>query len=238
MNIKDVRIAVLIPTRNDRDIFLKNCFRMLDAQTLQPNHVHMMDYKPLSDDKDITQRYRRGYALLSAMNEYDVIALIEDDDYYAPDYLEVMVAEWLKAGKPDLFGTGKTIYYHLKLNKYFTLNHPKRASAMNTFIKPGLNIKWCEDNYAFTDLHLWNMTALAQESLPPGNQIPKNIQLNGVIFNPDHIISIGMKHGVGLCGGRNHIDRLERYNVADNDKQFLRDNCDAESYLFYSELFK
>ena len=238
MNINEIQIAVLIPTRGEREVFLKNCFRMLDAQTLQPNYVHLMDYPPKGEDKDITQRYRRGYSLLSAMGHFDVIALIEDDDYYAPDYLEVMITEWLKVGKPELFGTGKTIYYHLKLKKYFTFNHPRRASAMNTFIKPGLNIHWCEDNYPFTDMHLWNMTELAQSFLPEASQIPKANMLNGVIYNPDHIISIGMKHGTGLCGGRNHIDRLERYDTPDNDMKFLQSNCDSDSFDFYRNLFK
>lgn len=238
MNIQDVRIAVLIPTRGEREVFLKNCFRMLDAQTLQPNYIHLMDYAPKSDDKDITQRYRMGYSLLSAMGHFDIIALWEDDDYYAPDYLETMLNEWLKAGEPDLFGTGKTIYYHLKLRKYFTFNHPRRSSAMNMFIKPGINISWCEDNYAFTDMHLWNMTGLAQSFLPVANQLPKKSWLNGVIYNPNKIISIGMKHGVGMCGGRNHIDRLQRYDKVDSDMKFLSDNCDKESFEFYSGLFK
>jgi glycosyltransferase involved in cell wall biosynthesis len=237
MNINDIRIAVLIPTRGERDVFLKNCFRMLDAQTLKPNYIHLVDYEPENNDKDITQRYKRGYQLLTRMNSYDVIAFIEDDDFYHPEYLETMVTAWDKSGRPDLFGTDKTIYYHIKIRKYFTFNHPRRSSAMNMLVKPGINLHWCEDNYAFTDMHLWNMTGLAQSFLPVANQIPKKMWLNGVVFSPDKIISIGMKHGVGMCGGRNHIDRLERYNNLDADMKFLKDNCDVESFEFYSTLF-
>ncbi len=238
MNIQDIRIAVFIPTRGDREVFLNNCLRMLAAQTLKLNpYILVIDFKALNNEKDITKRYRFGYNNLTSQS-FDLIAFIEDDDYYAPTYIETMATEWLKAGQPDIMGTGKTIYYHLKLHKYFVMNHPSRSSAMNTFIKPDLNLTWPADNYAFTDLHLWNTSDIAQSKFPVGNQLPKNMWLKGHIFNPDKIISIGMKHGVGLCGGRNHIDRLERFTTPDFDMKFLRDNCDMESFEFYSKFFK
>ena len=235
----DINIAVLTPHRNDRPQFLEQLKKMIAHQTLQPVIIQYEDYAPDGEKKDITQRYRRGYKFLSECGfVIDLIAFLEVDDYYAPTYLENMVTEWLRSGRPDILGTGSTIYYHLKLNKYFTFNHPKRASAMNTFIKPGLDIKWCEDSYAFTDMHLWNMSDVAQLAIPEATRIPKNLWLRGHIFQPEKIISIGMKHGIGLCGGRNHIDRLQRYDKDDLDMQFLRDNCDEESFKFYSTLFK
>lgn len=241
MTIDNIKIGVIIPTRGERQVFLKNCMRMLKAQTLQPAGILTVgeNYMQAIDDvKDITKRYRFGYDLTCQQFKYDLIAFIEDDDFYHPLYLENMATEWLRSGKPDILGTGSTIYYHLKLKKYFTFNHPKRASAMNTFIKPGLNIKWCEDSYAFTDMHLWNMSDIAQLAIPETTRIPKNLWLRGHIFQPEKIISIGMKHGIGLCGGRNHIDRLQRYDKDDSDMQFLCDNCDEESFEFYSMLFK
>lgn len=236
MEIQDVRIAVIIPTRGDRKELLANCMRMLANQTLKPILIWEVDYEPISNEKDITARYKRGYNAVCDYNNHianpgkiNLIAFIEDDDYYAPDYLETMVREWLRAGKPDIIGTGSTIYYHLKLKKYFTLTHPRRASAMNTLIKPNLSFPWCEDNYAFTDLHLWNLTVETTLQKPI---------LKGHIFNPEKIISIGMKHGVGLTGGRCHIDRLQRYNVDDSECKFLLENCDKESFEFYSNYFK
>ena len=223
-----MRIAVIIPTRGDRKELLDNCLRMLANQTIQPIGIGIIDYEPKDSNKDITTRYKKGYNGVDP-NYINIIAFIEDDDYYAPDYLETMVREWLRAGQPDIIGTGSTIYYHLKLKKYFTLTHPRRASAMNTLIKPNLSFPWCEDNYAFTDLHLWNLTVETALQKPI---------LKGHIFNPEKIISIGMKHGVGLTGGRCHIDRLERYNVDDSESKFLLENCDKESFEFYSNYFK
>jgi hypothetical protein len=154
----------------------------------------------------------------------DLIALWEDDDYYSPKYLETMVEHWLIKDKPDIFGTEYTIYYHIRLRKYFTMTHKTRASAMNTLLKPGLKINWPVDHEPFTDLFLWTMS-----------------RLQGKTFNPGRHISIGIKHGVGLMGGKTHVDRFERYEpprgTSDLDFKFLKENMDAESFEFYSNYF-
>ncbi len=209
-----INVGIIIPTRKDRPGFFENCIRMLGNQTLTYTSWAFMDYEPLSNEKDITQRYRKGYELLSS-HPIDVIALIEDDDYYAPDYLETMVREWDACGRPDIFGTNYTIYYHLKLKKYFTMHHPERASAMNTLIKRDLNIKWPPDNEPYTDMALWS-------------------QLKGQTFKPSKHISVGIKHNIGLTGGRNHNDRLHRYKLDDNG--FLESTLDRESFDFYSNV--
>lgn len=211
-----MKTAVLIPTRNDRPGFLKNCLRMIEAQTFPPDDVEVIGYNPESDRCDITQRYRRGYEKLCGKG-YDYIALMEDDDWYSPDYLETMRGEWRKRGQPDIFGTGYTIYYHLKLGAYFTMYHQDRASAMNTLIKPDLEINWPVDHEPFTDMHLWRT-------------------IHGVVFFPEKVISMGMKHGIGLCGGRSHVDKLHRYTQ--KDEGFLEKTLDPESYKFYSKFYE
>jgi glycosyltransferase involved in cell wall biosynthesis len=211
-----MKVAILIPTR-DRPQFLANCLRMMQAQTVQPDHIEIVDDAPLSAAKDITWRYRNGYDRLRNKG-FDAILFIEDDDWYAPNYIETMLREWQKHGKPDIFGTNYTIYYHLKLKAWFTMNHPERASAMNTLIKPDLEINWCPDHEPYTDLHLW-------------------FSIKGIAYTPEKIIAIGMKHGEGTCGGRNHTDKLERFKIADADLRFLAVNLDRKSMEFYKNLY-
>jgi glycosyltransferase involved in cell wall biosynthesis len=216
-----MRVAVLIPDRGDRPLFLENCLRMLRAQTLQPNHIEIVNDTPLSEECDITWRYRIGYDRLRNQN-FDVIALIENDDWYSPDYLKVMVNKWNALGNPEIFGTNYTIYYHLRLRAYYTMFHDRRASAMNTLLKPDLeHINWPADSDPYTDIWLWKFC------------------LKGFTFKPDSAISIGMKHGVGLCGGLSHTDRLHRYTGkrGQPDNGFLQSTLDPESYNFYSNLF-
>lgn len=209
-----VSIGIIIPTRRDRPGFFENCIRMIESQTIKYDFMSVQDYLPWSENKDITQRYRIGYDDLND-KDVDVIALMEDDDYYSPDYLETMVREWDAYGRPDIFGTNYTIYYHLKLKKYFTMHHPERASAMNTLIKPNLKIKWPPDDEPYTDMALWS-------------------QLKGQTFRPSKCISVGIKHNIGLTGGRNHNDRLHRYKFEDGG--FLQNTLDPESFDFYSNV--
>jgi glycosyltransferase involved in cell wall biosynthesis len=212
-----IRIGVIIPDRNDRQKFLENCIRMIGAQTMQPAEVCLVNDAPLSNEKDITYRYRTGYDRLREKG-LDAIALMENDDWYHPEYLETMVKEWEKQQRPDLLGTDYTTYYHIKERAYFTMFHRSRSSAMSTLIKPDMQFKWPVDHEPYTDLHLWH-------------------HLKGVIFRPERQICMGIKHGIGLCGGKTHVDKLHRYDHFDQDFSFLRAKMDEESFKFYTNYF-
>lgn len=214
-----MKLAVLIPDRGDRPLFLENCLRMLKAQTLQPDIIEIVNDPPLSADRDITWRYRTGYDRLRKKG-VTLIALWENDDYYHPTYLETMVSHWNDQGCPDIIGQQYTIYYHIREFASFTFNHKMRSSAMNTLLRADMDFKWCPDNEPFTDIHLWTV-------------------LKGVTIYPAKIICIGIKHGIGLCGGRSHIDRLLRYEKGkDHDLRFLKANMDKVSFDFYTNYFK
>jgi hypothetical protein len=216
-----MKIAVLIPDRGDRPKFLENCLRMMSEQELKPDHIEIVNDEPLSAECDITWRYRIGYDRLRNRG-FDVIALIENDDWYCPMYLKYMVEKWIDHGKPNIFGTSYTIYYHLRSRAYYMMHHVTRASAMNTLIVPDLNFPWCADSEPYTDIHLWN-------------------HLTGFTHKPLFPISIGIKHGEGLCGGEMHTNRLERFNLSgikDPDYKFLKGIMNENSYEFYSNYFK
>lgn len=212
-----MKIGIIIPDRSDRPKFLENCLRMLENQTVAAEIVELVNDFPQSDAIDISWRYKTGYERLQN-HGLDVIALWENDDWYAPDYLETMIKNWHEFGKPPIFGTNYTIYYHLKLKKYYTMYHEQRSSAMNTLIVPNLSIQW-PGNMAdpYTDLHLWMVQ-----------------KFKGLVFKPKKIISVGMKHGQGMVGGFGHIDQLDRYINPDNG--FLQNTLDEESFNFYSNL--
>jgi hypothetical protein len=217
-----MKLGVLIPDRGDRPRFMENCLRMLKAQTMQPDIVEVVKDLPTNGERDITKRYRMGYDRLRGKN-LEIIALMENDDYYSPRYLETMVHAWQSHNRPNIFGTNYTIYYHIKLFAQFTMNHNTRSSAMSTLIRPDLRFPWCPDNEPFTDIHLWRV-------------------VKGITFRPNSHICLGIKHGEGLCGGGAHTDKLERYTtlktgLPDPDKKFLRSVLDEESYNFYSNYY-
>jgi len=213
-----MKIGVIVPHRNDRPEFLSNLKRMLNYQTVQPDLIHFVDYEPESNKCDITQRYRRGYDFMRNKG-LDVIFLMEVDDWYSNTYIEYMLAAWNDNGKPDIFGTNYTIYYHIKLFAMFTFNHIQRSSAMSTMIKPDLTFPWCIDEEPFTDTHIWK-------------------HVKGRTFCPSKQICLGIKHGTSMTGGQSHIDRLHRYIKTDHNKDFIREIMDKDSYNFYSTAYE
>lgn len=210
-----MRIGVIIPDRNDRPEFLKNCMRMLERQTRKPDVIELVNDPPKDEHCDITYRYRTGYERMSGQN-IDLIAFIENDDWYSSKYLEVHSEKWLEVGRPVIFGTNYTIYYHLKLKKYFTMYHEQRSSAMNTFLRPNQTINWGEDVNPYTDLQLWE-------------------KMRGLVWQPP-LLSLGIKHGIGKTGGAFHVDYIERYSEQISQADFLEKNIlpdDPEGYEFY-----
>lgn len=214
-----MRIGVIIPDRGDRPKLLENCSRMLQSQTLKPACLTLINYKPLSNGCDITQRYRLGYNSLKK-SSLDMIAFIENDDWYAPDYLETMAAEFIAHGSPTLLGLDHTVYYHIGAFKHFTMHHSTRSSAMNTCIKPDLDIDFGPDDNPYTDAWLW-----------------EKYKSDAKIFIPKKEICMGIKHGVGMCGGQNHTTHMHRYVNDDQDKKFLKSILDPISFDFYSNYF-
>lgn len=224
-----MRIGVIIPDRGDRPEFIQHCITLLRNQTVQPTCVAFMVYEPESDQKDITQRYRRGYDEMRN-RRLDVLFLMESDDYYAPKYIETMLHEWLAVGRPELFGLTHTIYYHIGIRKYFTMHHTERSSAMCTMIKPDLNFNWCPDIEPYTDTHIW----MSARHTDTGKELTR------AQYTPHAPICMGIKHGVGLTGGNMHTDRLDRYDnhgQPDHDWKFLFDVVDPLSFAFYKKFF-
>lgn len=222
-----MKLGIIIPTRGDRPAFLDNCLRMLYEQEIKSPldvdmDVHIVAFPPKDNDVDITPRYKSGYDYFRGKG-YDLLAFIEDDDWYSPIYLQTMLEQWEKAGKPDLFGTAKTMYYHIELKAYYIMEHHNRSSAMNTFIKPDMDFEWPVDLEPYLDLHLWNT-------------IP-----NRAIWMPDKWYSVGCKHGEGRTidggGHRIHDNDYVKLRYIHLDNGFLKQTLDPVSFEFYDTYF-
>lgn len=240
-----MRIGIIIPDRGDRPEFMKHCWRLLRNQSIvkksnritikkRPEQIDEIiidedsifiahiNSLPHSNVCDITERYRCGYNFLRNKN-IDVIFFIENDDWYSPLYIETMIKLWEANGHPNLFGLNRTVYYHIGLKKYYTMNHKTRSSAMNTLIKPDMDFPWCPDHEPFTDIWLWHGLT-GQNSL------------KGVIIEPPFEMCLGIKHGVGKCGGKNHTTELHRFINDDDNLSYLHSVVDNDSLEFYRNL--
>lgn len=212
-----IKIGVLIPTRGDRKVFLKQAGKLLSRQTLMPDVIEVVDDEPLTNDIDITYRYRIGCQRLFNKG-CGVVIFWEDDDWYSRDYIAIMMDNWGKSGKPPIFGIGSTTYYHVLDLKYLTIAHKDRASAMATMVTNAvLNVKWGRDNDAYTDVVIWK-------------------QLRGKTFLPPFPICLGIKHNIGMVGGGGHdTTNYTHYNQTDPNKAFLK-SIVGPDFSFYNDI--
>jgi glycosyltransferase involved in cell wall biosynthesis len=200
-----VKIAVVIPTRGDRKMFLDKCLEYMIKQTRQADHVIIVDFPPKDASIDLVPRYRDGFTKAFELYKCDIVICIEDDDWYAPNYIELMEGWFEKSGRPDVLGINHTIYYNIMENKYVILNHPGRASMMQMAVSPKiLDIEWCADDYAYLDWHLW---------------VKEKALRKIAVYSPH--VAIGIKHGIGLCGGGGHKQGWKHYQKEDKDWSFL-----------------
>jgi hypothetical protein len=206
-------LAVVVPTRGDRPLFFQFAIQQLAAQTKQPDLIVVVDYPAKSNEVDITARYK--YGIREAV-KYGAECIIfwEDDDYYQPNYIEYMYAEWLQHGKPDLLGIDYTYYYHIIINGVKYQPHKGRASMFSSMVsKNVIDYPMPIDNYAFADLFIWS-------------------KWRGVTVSPTNIMAIGIKHGIGKLGGKGHT-ALAMYIP---DTKFLKEHCTPEAYEFYQSI--
>src|SRR3990167_4538561 len=147
----EIKVAIIIPDRGDRPLFIKNCFRLMGMQTKQPDQIIHVNHKPISPSYDLVERFRYGYS--QVRDDIDVVAIIENDDWYGENYLSEMCLHWVKAGRPEIFGIQNKIYYHIQERRYkqWDSRHP---ALMNTLIKSNLNLTYPLVGTA-VDTHLW-----------------------------------------------------------------------------------
>jgi hypothetical protein len=178
--------------------------------------VEVVDYPALSQEVDITARYKAGCQKLFD-NGCTVVLFWEDDDWYASNYIETMVTRWIESGKPAAIGIGISTYYHIMTNRYFSIRHTGRASAMATLVtKKVMDIQWPADNDPYLDIALWK-------------------QLKGKTFEPEKPICLGIKHNLGMVGGGAHQPDSGHYKIEDKDGSYLR-SIVGRDFTFYSEM--
>lgn len=213
-----IKIAVVTPDRGDREAFMKHCVKQVERQTRKPDHFIIIDYPPKNAIPDLVPRFREGFEKAFNLYKCDIAICIESDDYYSQNYIETLVTAWENAGRPQLIGLNRTIYYNIFTNKYVVLSHPGRASMMSTAVTPAILFhKWCADEYTYLDWHLW----------------VNDKTLKKVSVSSPHVC-IGIKHGIGLCGGGGHTTDWAHYSGEDKDWKFfdsiVTDEKDREFY--------
>lgn len=205
-----MKIAAIIPDRNDRPDFTERCLFMMGRQTYPIEVIHV-NYNPKDSSFDLTQRIKYGIDAAKA-NDIDFVFIIENDDYYPKDYIKRL----LKYTHYDIIGSNSSIYYNLQNRTHFNFSHPGRASLFTTGFRLSAirNIKLPSDDYINLDLHLWKNSRMLKSKFVDAG-------------------AIGIKHGKGLCGGKGHSMIMVN---KDPDLRYLRSATDRDMFDFYKSI--
>ncbi len=161
----------------------------VDTHFVRPQHVWSPGLNTLAPN------------LLAAMRYvvYDKVIFVEDDDYYAPDYMRRQLT---RLEDNDLVGEAESRYYHLPSKRWRILSNVGHASlcqtAMRASLLPTLSLLCANANQQYIDWGLWSSMCTRSKYLAYG--APRVIGMKGLPGRP----GIGIGHRPELGAGWHH----------------------------------
>lgn len=244
-----MKVSLLTPTGNRPEAFAL-CERWMAQQTYKPDFWIVVDDgvepTPVSDpfikyirapipwqpgqntQKSNLQEGTKHYLM------GDVVFIIEDDDYYAPTYLEDMLGmlstqkqkESINRGYvyPSLIGSARARYYHLRTRTYRVMGNTHHASLAQT----GMTKEVVQDVFSpiletergMFDIKLWNSFS------------SPNVYMRGVLDKKtnNHVSIKGMPGRPGI--GVGHDARVHGAWHKDPDLKRFKDWVGPD-YVYY-----
>ena len=154
----------------------------------------------------------------------DAVVIIEDDDWYASNYLEKVIG-WFNSGDYDLVGEGRALYYNVLKRTWSIHSNMTHCSLCQTAIKRSLYGHMpsiLNDTCPFVDVRLWNMKTAKKYIYEPKDFDRTLIGIKGMY---------GVSGGYG--NGHNRID-----GVRDPALEFLRKNIGSEDTELYHGFYE
>jgi hypothetical protein len=215
IEIYKMNYCTITPTRGDRPELLQFCLKQLTKMNRGklPVNAYLMNDRPTSDQPDLVPRIRKGVEL-AKRDGFEWVFIIEDDDFYPENYFSLFG----DLSAYDFVGFSSTTYYNLRNRTHETMYHPGRSSLFCTGFRISAleKFNWPKDNTTFLDIRLWEFA-----------------QRGGRFKLIDNNPCLGIKHGIGKCGGKAHRMALKD---SDPNVEFLRYSVDNEAFEFYMEL--
>lgn len=207
-----IKFCCIIPDRGDRPELTQHCFAMLDRMTVKPDKIYHVNHQPQSEGYDLTKRIKIG-ANLAKEDGFDWCFIIENDDYYPEDYFSRFIPFM---DKNDIIGEEQSIYYNLRNLTFKTLEHKWRSSLFTTAFRISAlnNFDWAKAHNLFIDIDIWKYARFKRRMFIKTG-------------------AIGIKHNLGLCGGKGHVMKMGNY---DQDMKWLEGKVDENSIEFYRSL--
>lgn len=214
-------ITAITPT-GDRPLAFALCKHWMEMQTIKPDQWIIVDdgkvplkppagatyirRTPKANDPPHTLNVNLKAAIPHVQGEK--ILIMEDDEYYAPKYVETMAKE-LNNG--EVVGIMRAKYYHLPSGGYLQIGNTIHASlaqmGFNSSFLPELNKLVDDRGGIYLDMRIW------QKIMP---------EQRGYLFSDDHApLYVGMKGLPGRPGiGAGHDTSL--YTIMDTSRSILK----------------
>lgn len=212
-----MKIGVLIPSMGDRQNFVEQAKRMVNYQTLRPHKVYIVDAPGKPGVYDMAARTSAGIAA-AAKDGVDRLFTWDDDEYYAPTYLEWLNASW--PGHLQAIGVGNLPYYHLGHRRAIYREFPEHATNSCTAFCPKALVSANIRNEYPYDVYMWEW-------------IRKNCAWRIIRQSPVPFKVIGMKHGQGGLTAGAHGWPPELYELDDADAHWLKAHVHPSMVEFY-----
>lgn len=203
---------LLTMDRGDREQLLNHCKWQVSRFVTSFDEHLIVDYPAKNNQPDLRDRVKYGYDH-AVSKGYDWITVIENDDYFKNDYLHRVTQQINNA---DFVGSEFSIYFNLRNRTWERTQHPNHSSLFCTSFRVSAmqNFKWHLANKVFLDIDIWNYARRFRRAF---TDLP----------------AIGIKHGIGLCGGKGHKQTMPN---KDPNLDWLKSKVDETSYEFYSKL--
>ena len=228
-------ITAITPT-GDRPLAISLLKRWVNNQARKPDQWVVVDdgKKPIAAHEGITYvrrepkpndpRFTLSENLRAALPHIrgDIILILEDDEYYAPNY----IAEVAKRFRPDreVVGPGRSRYYHLPSGGYMVIGNMGHASLAQTAFRksfvPTLKLI-LKPGKLYIDFAVWQYAKRRK---------------SGHVFYDAKPIYVGIKGLPGRTGiGRGHDRKI--YRKFDTGRSVLKQWMPRD-YQTYLDLIK
>lgn len=209
-----MKFACVIPDRGDRKELTQFCFRQLERMTVKPDKVYHVDYSPHSTAFDLVDRVVEGI-FQAKKDGIDWVFVIENDDAYPADYFERYLP-YLETH--DFIGDAQTVYYNIKTLRWTVFKHANRSSLFTTAFRLSSlnNFEWPDNTKPFLDIKLWEYARFRRRKFLDSG-------------------AVGIKHGLGVCGGKGHLMKLHNSDPA---MGFLKEKLSDYHIDFYKQFRK
>ena len=196
---------------------------------LIPSYAQYIRREPKADDPKHTlgANVRESLPRITGSK----ILIIEDDEYYAPTYIEEMSK---RLNEHELVGIGRSRYYNLPHSRYFRDTNFWHASLAQTAFRSSFleKIKHLFDDEIYIDVRIWETENNSRFNFSGKER--KTDKGNGIIFDDgeDNPLYVGIKGLPGRPGmgiGHTHCQSFAYDEGRNQLKKWIPDNY--ESYL-------